>query len=54
MSLDLHTILGIAALIAIPVAWYMTTPPEPAENAEARKRYGKVSKEEINKRINAR
>jgi hypothetical protein len=51
---DLQTIIGIVVLLAIPVAWYLATPPEPAENVEARKRYGKVSKEEINSRINVR
>lgn len=51
MHLDLGTILGVAVLLALVVAIYFSFPPEPAENAEARKRHGKVSKEEIQQRL---
>jgi len=54
MHLDLHTILAIAVLLALVAAIYFSFPPEPAENVEARKRYGKVSKEAIKARINAK
>lgn len=47
MTLDLHTVIGVLVLAAIPVAWYLATPPEPEANVEARKRYGKVGEEKI-------
>jgi hypothetical protein len=41
------TIIGILVLVAIPAIWYLQTPPEPPENIEARERYGKVGREEM-------
>lgn len=42
--MDLGTVLGILVLVALAAAWYFATPAEPAENVEARKRYGKFPK----------
>lgn len=39
-------IIGVLVLLALVAMIYFSFPPEPEENVAARKRYGKISKEE--------
>jgi F0F1-type ATP synthase membrane subunit b/b' len=45
--ITLGQIIGVLVLLALVALIYFSFPPEPAENVEARKRHGKISKEEL-------